>query len=215
MKNLFVPRIIAAIVANAMIIAFVAMAVACSDSSVSSQPDSYAPSQKSGKASAQLDYLIKIPPIEGETEAMEGAMQVYSGVGSQAIALLVPAVQKVREAMNTAMESADRDGNVDADVFLKEFRSALHSFKPTGDELSINDICLVSLATSDDEKHKNWIEVLSFGRNGAANAEYVLFHFYNGLGILFEEAGMAPADDAASSLQGSMGFIERLSEITL
>ena len=192
----------------------IAFATGCSTDSASPMSNDIAPSPKSGNVSAQLDYLIKIPPIEGETEALEEAMEIYSGQGAQAIGLLLPAVQKVREAMNTSMEEADRDGNVDADVVLKEFRSALHSFRSTGDELSINDICLVSLEAADDETHKQWIDVLSYGRNGAANVEYVLFHFFNGLGILFEEAGMQ-SDDAAGAIQSSMGFIEELSEVNI
>ena len=90
-------------------------------------------------------YLIKLGGVDGETEGLEEAMEIYSGNGTETAALLLPAIQKVREAMAELEEGATRDGSIKAGDAEKVFRKLINTHKPKGDASPFGLWVLISL----------------------------------------------------------------------
>ena len=51
-----------------------------------------------GKGAATMGVFVRFPDYDGEEPTLEKEMEIYSGNGSRTVALLLPAIQKVREA---------------------------------------------------------------------------------------------------------------------
>jgi hypothetical protein len=165
-----------------------------------------------GQIAAGGDYLIKLGGVDGEAEGLEEAMEIHSGAGTETAALLLPAIQKVREAMAELEEGANRDGMIDAGDAEKTFRKLIKTHKPAGDDYSIKQICNTSAAAAgNDGKHKDQIEILSYGKNDPANVEYQLYHFFNGVRLILDDARVNN-DAIDRALDGILSEVAGLSE---
>lgn len=151
-------------------------------------------SKTAGGQIATVPVYMELGGVDGEVEKLETAMELYSGTGTQTAALLLPAIQKVREAMAELEEGADRAGNVNAKDAEKTFRNLILTFRPDGDAYSMKVIANTSAAGKDDGRHKNEIEILSYGHNDPANVEYYLRHVFNGARLIMD--GARVNDDA-------------------
>ncbi|MBK6420328.1 MAG: hypothetical protein IPI24_13260 [Ignavibacteria bacterium] len=162
--------------------------IGCSDAvapTVAEDPGS----MTDGQVAAGGDYLIKLGGVDGETEGLEEAMEIYSGNGTETAALLLPAIQKVREAMAELEEGATRDGSIKAGDAEKVFRKLINTHKPKGDAYSVQEICGASATEGgNDTDHKCWIIIESKHKNASANVEYQLHHFFNGVRLIMDGA---------------------------
>jgi len=161
--------------------------VGCSDvvaPTVADRPGSTA----DGGQIATVPVLLELGGVDGEVEKLEQAMNIYAGTGTETAALLLPAIQKVREAMTELGEGADRYGNINAHEAEKTFRKLILTYKPRGDAYSLKLIANTSAAGKNDDKHKEEIDILSYGQNDPANVEYQLFHVFNGAKLIMKNA---------------------------
>lgn len=170
----------------AVVMACVVSVIGCSDAVSPVLVDGQGKTVNGGQIAQKVDVFIEIEDIDSEVEKLEEAMDLNSGTNTPTLALLVPAVQKVREAMAELQEGAGRDGLVNAEDAEKTFRQLINTFKPKGDAYSIKEICNTSAAGK--HGHKEEIEILSFGNNDPANVEYYLYHMFNGVRLIMDEA---------------------------
>jgi len=190
--------------------------VGCSESSVDVAHDA----TLQGKHNAELaafDMFIKIPPIEGESEKLEQAMEIYSGNGSMAIGLLLPAIQKVRGALVELEQEADRDGYINAKPAAKHIREATLTCRKAGKEqqdaepYTGKEIC----QASDPEEvpgREGWIDILAHGTDNAGNTELMLHHFFNGARNIMDDAGVSDPDIDAAMAE-LLALIADISEV--
>lgn len=164
-----------------------------------------------GAQIALVPVFLELGGVEGEVEMLEEAMEIYSGTGTETAALLLPAIQKVREAMAAMREKAGRDGAVNASDAEKTFRKLILTYRPGGDAYPVKKIANTSAAAKDDGKHKNEIEILSFGTNDRANVEYQLFHVFNGARLIMDEARISD-DTIDSAMENVLASIAYLSD---
>lgn len=181
--------------------------VGCSDAAAPMVVDGPG-SKTAGGQIATVPVYMELGGVDGEVEKLEEAMAVYRGTGSETAALIVPAIQKVREAMAELEEEADREGNVNAHDAEKAFRNLILTFRPDGDAYSMKVIANTSAAGKDDGKHKDQIEILSYGHNDPANVEYYLRHVFNGARLIMDDARVN--DDAINRAMNAI-----LSEIAV
>lgn len=186
-----------------------AVVIGCSDVA--------APTMMEGSGSKTNGQIATVPVymelggVDGEVEKLEEAIGLYVGAGTETAALILPAIQKVREAMAELEVDADREGNVNAHDAEKTFRNLILTYRPGGDAYSMKVIANTSASGKDDGKHKNEIEILSFGKNDPANVEYQLFHIFNGVRLIMDDARVN--DDAIDrSMEGILAVIAGLSE---
>jgi hypothetical protein len=193
-----------------MAVACAVVMIGCSDAVAPTVVDGPV-SKTNGQIAAGADFLLDLGGVDGESKGLEEAMEIYSGEGTGTTALLLPAIQKVRAAMAELEAGANRDGTIDAGDAEKLFRKLIKSYKPDGAGYSIKEICNTSAAAGDDGKHKNEIEILSYGKNDPANVEYQLFHFFNGVRIIMDDARVN--DDAIDrAMDGVLSEVAGLSE---
>lgn len=184
--------------------------VGCSDAVAPTVVDGPG-SKTAGGQIATVPVYMELGGVDGEVEKLEEAIGLYVGTGTETAALILPAIQKVREAMAELEVDADREGNVNAHDAEKTFRNLILTYRPGGDAYSMKVIANTSAAGKDDGKHKNEIEILSFGKNDPANVEYQLFHIFNGVRLIMDDARVN--DDAIDrSMEGILAVIAGLSE---
>lgn len=185
--------------------------VGCSDIVSPTAVENDGSKPNAGHVAAGTDVFIAIGDIDGESKALEEAMDVYSGVGAETAALLVPAIQKVREVMAELEEGANRDGTIDAHDATKKFKKMINTHKPDGRAYSIKDIFNTSAAKGKDGKHVDEIPIESYKNNDAANVEYQLMHVFTGVRMILDDAGVN--DDAIdSAIDGALAAIADLSD---
>jgi type IV secretory pathway TrbF-like protein len=168
-------------------------------------------SSKSSAYVAIVPIFIEYDDIKGEAINLEEAMDIYSGVGAETAALLLPAVQKVREAMAELEEGANREGMINANDAEKTFRKLINTDKPDGDEYAVKDVFHTSTAKGKDGKHVDEIPIESYKNNDAAQVEFQLFHIFTGIRKILDDARVN--DDAIDrALDGVLAAIADLSE---
>ncbi|RPI66127.1 MAG: hypothetical protein EHM43_11845 [Ignavibacteriae bacterium] len=168
-------------------------------------------SGKSGAYVALVPIFMELEGIKGYTGDLEEAMDIYSGVGTETAALLLPAVQKVREAMAELEDGANREGMINANDAEKTFRKLINTDKPDGDEYAVKDVFHTSAAKGKDGKHVDEIPIESYKNNDAAQVEFQLFHIFTGIRKILDDARVN--DDAIDrAMDGVLAAVAELSE---
>ncbi len=159
------------------------------------------------KSGAQIAAIyIKYDGIDGEVNEFEEAMDIYSGNGTETAALLLPAVQKVREVSASLVEDAGRDGSVDANKAEKALRKMIQKFSPAGRAYSMEDLIVTSLRQSGREKS---YDDYCYKHNDLGKIELYLYHIFNGMQVKMSAAGIddRTINAAMTSLQGQIANI--------
>lgn len=184
--------------------------IGCSEVTSPTMVDNGASKSTDGQI-AVTPVFLELGGVDGETGALEEALGLYRGTGTETAALIVPAIQKVREAIAELEEGANRDGAVNAKDAEKKFRKLINTYKPSGNAYSIKDIFNTSAAKGKDHGHRDEIEILSYGNSDAANVEFQLHHFFNGVRMIMDDARVN--DDAIDrAMDGVLAAIAVLSE---
>jgi hypothetical protein len=187
------------------------LTVSCSDAvSPATEEVSAVPTGKSGSAPSIQPIFIKYDDIKGEVEELYDAMDIYSGQGAETCGLLLPAVQKVREAAAKMEEETDRNGDLLAKDAYKIVHQAIRSFNPPENAYELKDLIVTSLNGRADPTRGNSVDLSPYGNEHDKNVEYLLWHIFNGVRIELENAGV---DDRLidAELGQLMGTIEALS----
>ena len=175
-----------------------ALLVGCSQTtspSVDSAPQEVG--KYSSDASIQAGY-IKYGDIKGECDNLSDALDVYSGTGTETCALLLPAVQKVRDAAAKLEEEATRTGTVDEKAAEKSLRVMILSHYPTGTAYKLKDVIVTSLKAHGTSTNGNTPDLKPYGKNSAGNIEFMLYHIVNGMRLELDDAGVVDRSTAAA-----------------
>jgi hypothetical protein len=187
------------------------LTVSCSDA-VSPAADDVVDARtgKSGSAPSIQPAYMKLGDIKGECSDVEEAMDIYTGQGAETCGLLLPAVQKVREAAARMEEETDRSGDILAKDAYKILHQAIRSFNPPANAYELKDLIVTSLEGRADPTRGNSVDLSPYGNEHDKNVEYLLWHIFNGVRIELENAGV---DDRLidAELGQLMGTIEALS----
>ncbi|MEO7994646.1 MAG: hypothetical protein ABI743_09640 [bacterium] len=149
---------------------------------------------------ASSDYLLKLPPIDGELAQSEDALMEIRADQPEAVGLLLPAVQKIREAANRLMESCtDEKGKGDPKCAAAEL-SAMIVASDDGRDPALSLLDLYSVGQGVHVKDAK-ITLRKSGEQGPKGIDQMLTGILIGLlkscdGSVMPAAVVAPIDNA-------------------
>jgi hypothetical protein len=184
--------------------------VSCSDAvSPTAQDVNVTVRDKSGTSPVIQPVFMKLGDIKGECQDVEDAMDIYTGQGAETCALLLPAIQKVRDAAAQIEDESDRNGEIAAKDAYKILSQAVRSFNPPENAYELKDVIVSSLTARGSAPRGGSLDLSPYGNEHDKNVKYILWHFFNGLRVELDRAGV---DDRLidAELDQAIGTIEAL-----